>query len=88
MPKRSETRRLTDLATRVDRLMSDGPPTLTLGDIEIMGRTEEEAMQQANEYLQNVERAASDLGTGRVRERVLDEVLASVFAESTSITVL
>ena len=55
---------LSTLASSVDQLIRQGG---------------ENYSQHVREYVRNVERAASDLGTRRERERVLDEVLSRVF---------
>jgi hypothetical protein len=72
--------RLMDLANRVDELNANDPPSLAPGDLDIMSEEEKSAARHAKEYLQNVERAASDLGARKERERVLDELLAPVMA--------
>lgn len=72
--------RLMDLANRVDALIANGPASLAPGDLDIMSEEEENSKRRAEEYLRSVERAASDLGARKDRERVLDELLAPVLA--------
>ncbi len=69
-----------ELANRVDHLIANGPPSLGPGALGITSEEEDRFTGQASEYLRNVERAASDLGSRKERERVLDELLAPVLA--------
>jgi hypothetical protein len=59
---------LNDFAQTVDRVISDNVP-------ETEGKD-----QRIFNYVRYVERAASDLGARKERERVLDEILSGVFA--------
>ncbi|HZU24689.1 MAG TPA: DUF262 domain-containing protein [Bryobacteraceae bacterium] len=70
---------LRNLANDVDKLISDGPSQLGLVEREGWTAEDEQSNKRAHEYLANVERAASDLGARRERERLLDELLAPVF---------
>jgi hypothetical protein len=54
------------LAEDVDSLIKEGDPTLYIS-------------KQAADYLKHVERAASDLGARRERQKVLDYLLADIF---------